>query len=216
MEKHEQGRRALIAGLGVAATAGVLGGGRAMAQGPSSAPAPAPFTPTLHAEDAWMSAMRGSHRVVLDITSPGGVPEGIRFAGNVFNGNRTGYGVEEADMAIIVCLRHAATAYGYGDAIWKKYGASLDATATPAPTANPFNSGERAQLTALARRGVQFMVCGTASRGIATRLAGRGGDVEAMLAEMRADLIPNGRIVVAGVVGVTHAQEHGFSMLYVG
>jgi intracellular sulfur oxidation DsrE/DsrF family protein len=33
---------------------------------------------------------------------------------------------------------------------------------------------------------------------------------------MSANLIPNARIVSAGVVGVTHAQEHGFTLLYVG
>ncbi|MEQ1758602.1 MAG: hypothetical protein ABL986_09805 [Vicinamibacterales bacterium] len=212
MKKHENGRRAVITGLGVAAAVSALGGQTAAAQIGSATP----FSPTLHAQDAWMANMPGKHRVVLDITSPAGVPDGIRFAGNIFNGNRTGYGVEESEMAILMCLRHQATAYGYGDAIWKKYGAQLAPDAKPAPTANQYNTGERAQLPALVRRGVQIMVCGTASRGIATRLAGPGGDVEAMLKEMAADVVPSGRIVVAGVVAVTHAQEHGFTMLYVG
>jgi intracellular sulfur oxidation DsrE/DsrF family protein len=175
--------------------------------GPTAA---ASFTPTLHADDAWMSSLRGKHRVVLDVTTPEGVPDAIRFAGNLFNGHKTGYGVDEADVAIIVCLRHAATAYGYGDAIWKKYGKTLDPRSTPTPTANPYN------LADLARRGVQFMVCGTASRGIAGRIAGAGGDAEAVLAEMRPNVITSGRIVPAGVVGVVHAQERGFALIYVG
>jgi hypothetical protein len=29
-------------------------------------------------------------------------------------------------------------------------------------------------------------------------------------------MIPSSRLVSAGVVGVTHAQEYGFSLLYVG
>jgi len=211
MTTQQNRRRALVTGLGVAA-AGVLGASPVLAQGSPSVP----FSPTLHPQDAWMANMPGKHRVVLDITSPAGVPEGIRFAGNIFNGNRTGYLVEESEMAVIICLRHAATAYGYGDAIWQKYGAQLDPDTKPAPSVNRYNTGDGAQLRALARRGVQFMVCGTASRGIATRLAGPGGDVDAKLKEMAADIIPSGRIVVAGVVGVTHAQDHGFAMLYVG
>ena len=163
-----------------------------------------------------MSAMPGRHRVGLDVVSPTGVPDGIRFAGNLFTGNKTGYGVEESEMALIMVLRHSATAYGYSDAIWSKYGKSIDAKATPPPVANPFNSGERMQLSGLAKRGVQFIVCGTASRGLAGRIAGQGGDADAVLKEMSANLIPNARIVSAGVVGVTHAQEHGFTLLYVG
>jgi intracellular sulfur oxidation DsrE/DsrF family protein len=211
MSKLITDRRSLITGLGAAATAAALGSADAQAQGPTT-----PFTPTLHPQDAWMSAMPGKHRVVLDVVSPDGVPDGIRFAGNLFNGNKSGYGVEEADMAIIVCLRHSATAYGYGDGIWSKHGKTLDSRAATPPTANPYNSGERMQLSGLAKRGVQFIICGTASRGIAGRLAGQGGDADAMLKEMTANLIPNARLVSAGVVGVTHAQEHGFTLLYVG
>lgn len=207
--KHD--RRALIAGLGIAATSATFGAHRAEAQGTAS-----PFTPARHEQDAWMSAMPGRHRVVLDVVSPTGVPDGIRFAGNLFTGNKTGYGVEDAEMALIVVLRHSATAYGYNDAIWSKYGKSLDSKATPPPAANPFNSGERMQLSGLAKRGVQFIICGTASRGLAGRLAGQGGDTDGVLKEMTANLIPSARIVSAGVVGVTHAQEHGFTYLYVG
>jgi len=211
MPKQFRERRTLITGLGAVATAAAINARPAQAQDSS-----APFTPTLHPLDAWMSAMPGQYRVVLDVTSPEGVPDAIRFAGNIFNGSKNGYDIEESGLAVIVCLRHAATGYGYGDAIWAKYGKVIDANATPAPTANPYNSGDRLQLSGLAKRGVQFMVCGTASRGLSNRFAGQGGDAEAVYKEMTANLIPSGRIVAAGVVGVTHAQDHGFRLLHVG
>ena len=72
------------------------------------------------------------------------------------------------------------------------------------------------QLRDAANRGVQFMVCGTASRGLAGRLAGQGGDADGVMKEMAANLIPSARIVPAGVVSVAHAQERGFALLYVG
>jgi len=211
MTSTKRNRRALIAGLGMAATSATLGARGAGAQGATT-----PFTPTRHEQDGWMSTLPGKHRVVLDIVSPTGIPDGVRFVGNLFTGNKSPYGVEEPELAIIVVLRHSATAYGYTDAIWSKYGKSIDGKATPPPAANPFNSGERPQLTGLAKRGVQFMVCGTASRGLAGRIAGPGGDADAVLKELTANLIPNARLVSAGVVGVTHAQEHGFTYLYVG
>ena len=210
-KQNMKNRRVLITGLGAVAAAGALGARSVEAQGAPSDP----FMPTLHSLDDWMSAMKGQHRIVVDVTSPTGVPDSIRFANNLLAGHKTGWGVEESDVAVLVCFRHGATPFGYTDVIWSKYGKTLDPKATPPPTANPYNSGEQTQLAALAKRGVQFMVCGTASRGIAGRIAGSNGDVEAVLKEMGANLIPSARIVPAGVVAVVHAQERRFSLVSV-
>jgi len=212
MAKQNKSRRAVLAGFGAIAAAGALGTSNAAAQ--ASSPAPAPFTPALHAEDAWMSALPGRHRVVVDVTSPEGVPDGLRFVGNLLTAHKSGYGVDEMDVAVIVCLRHGATPYGYNDPIWSKYGKTFDAKT--APSANPYNSGNQLQMADLAKRGVRFMVCGLASRRLAGRIAGQTGDAESVLKEFGANLVPSGRIVPAGVVGVTHAQERGFALLYVG
>ncbi|NUN16097.1 MAG: hypothetical protein HUU55_20925, partial [Myxococcales bacterium] len=85
-------------------------------------------------------------------------------------------------------------------------------------TANQYDTGDRRQLSGLARRGVHFIVCGSASQGIARRIAGAGGDADATMKEMTANMIPNSHIAVgvAGVVPVAHAQERGYSYLYVG
>ena len=210
-KQNMKDRRAMIAGLGAMAAAGTFAARPAEAQGVSSDS----FTPTLHSQDEWMSAMKGQHRIVLDVTSPTGVPDAIRFANNLLAGHKNGWGVEESDVAVLVCFRHGATPFGYTDAIWSKYGKTIDPKATPPPAANPYNSGEQTQLAALAKRGVQFMVCGTASRGLAGRIAGSGGDVEAVLKEMGANLIPSARIVPAGVVAVVHAQERRFALISV-
>jgi intracellular sulfur oxidation DsrE/DsrF family protein len=210
-KQNMKDRRAMIAGLGAMAAAGTFAARPAEAQGVSSDS----FTPTLHSQDEWMSAMKGQHRIVLDVTSPTGVPDAIRFAGNLLTGHKNGWGVEESDVAVLVCFRHGATPFGYTDAIWSKYGKTIDPKTSPPPATNPFNSGEQAQLAALAKRGVQFMVCGTASRGLAGRIAGPGGDVEAVLKEMGANLIPSARIVPAGVVAVVHAQERRFALISV-
>lgn len=203
-------RRAVLAGIGAVATASVTGTSSVAAQSPTTTP----FTPALFDTDAWMSAMRGRQRVVLDVESPERMPDAIRFVGNIFTAHKTAYGLDEAETAIIVCFRHSATPMGYTDAIWSKYGKVIDAK--NAPTANPYNSGDRQQLADLAKRGVQFMVCGTASRGLATRIAGPGGDVDAVMKEMQANVVPSGRVVAAGIVGVIHAQNRGFALIHVG
>jgi intracellular sulfur oxidation DsrE/DsrF family protein len=216
MATHARRRRQLIAGLGTTAAAVALG------RGAAAQPAARPFEPARHAQDDWFATRPGRHRVVLDTTSVAGVPDAIRFATNLFGGSTSGYGLEDADLALVICLRHRATPFAYTDALWGKYGRILDrrdenpAATTPVPTVNVYNSGERAQLSDLARRGVHFMVCGTASRNIAVRAAGAGGNADAVLKEMEAHFIPNAHMVAAGVVGVTHAQERGYTYLYVG
>ena len=117
-KQNMQQRRTILTSLGAMAAAGALHARRAEAQ---SAPSES-FTPTLHTQDEWMSAMKGQHRVVLDVTSPTGVPDAIRFAGNLLTGHKNGWGVEESDVAVLVCFRHGATPFGYTDAVWSKYG----------------------------------------------------------------------------------------------
>lgn len=209
MAQQKRSRRALLAGLGSVAAAGAIGTQPASAQGTT-------FSPTMHPEDNWLSAIPGKHRIILDVTSPEHVPDAIRFVSNFFTGHKSGYGVDESDLAIVVCFRHGATPYGYADAIWAKHGKVIDAKADPVPVANPFNTTGRTQLADMAKRGVHFMVCGTASRGLAGRIAGQGGDADAVLKDMAANMIPSARIVPAGVIGVTHAQERGYALLYVG
>lgn len=214
MSHDVKGRRKLMSGLGVTAAAVALG-----TRSTSAQTTPAAFQPARHAQDDWMDTLPGKHRVILDVTSAEGIPEGIRFAGNLFTGHKVGYGIEEADLAIIMVLRHGATAYGYADAIWAKYGKSMGGRdATSPPTANQYDTGDRKQLSGLAKRGVHFVVCGSASQGIARRIAGTGGDADATMKEMTANMIPNSHITVgvAGVVPVAHAQERGYSYLYVG
>lgn len=213
MTNDKMQRRGLLAALGGAVGALVVGTRRVAAQATSA------FQPARHDQDAWLDKMPGKHRIVLDVTSPGGVPDAIRFAGNIFEGSKTAYGLEDKDIAMVIVLRHSATGFGYSDAIWAKHGAMLGgapAAGAEAPKGNPQNAPPRTALDALAKRGVQFMVCGTASRGISRRIAGQGGDAEAVYKEMVASMIPSSRIVAAGVIGVTRAQEYGFNVIHAG
>ena len=219
MKRGLWARRSLLSGMGAVAGAFAFSNRPAEAQGPAASS----FEPAHHAQDEWLAKIPGKHRVVLDVTSPRGVPDAIRFVGNLFTGNKNAYGLEESDLAMIVVFRHSATAFGYGDAIWGKYTKALvDATDYSNPRSteplkgNPFNAAPRNQIDGLAKRGVQFAVCETASRGISRMLAGQGGDAEATFKEMAGNMIPSSRLVPAGVIGVTRAQEYGYRLIYAG
>ena len=68
----------------------------------------------------------------------------------------------------------------------------------------------------LAARGVQFAVCGAATTYLAGALAGQTGDAKAVEAELNANLVPNARMVPAGVVIVQRAQKGGFAYTFAG
>ena len=218
MDQHKPARRSLVTGLGAAAAAVALTGARAGAQAP---PPATTFAPARHDKDAWLDKIPGKHRMVLDVTTANGVPEALGFANNLFNGNKSGYDLNDADLAMVICLRHFATVFAFTDPIWAKYGKGLSdavkytARATDLPNTNPYNAAPRRALEALAKRGVHFMVCDTASHRFARMLAG-SGDGEAVYKEMAANMIPSSRFMPAGVVGTTRAQEYGYSLLFVG
>src|SRR5260370_4375973 len=82
-------------------------------------------------KDGWYDQIPGKRRIFFDVTSPPGVVDGAMFAGNFFNGNKNGYGLEGVDLAVLVGFRHNATCFGFNDAMWAKYGAALSDAAGP-------------------------------------------------------------------------------------
>lgn len=211
-------RRALLTGMGAATAGMVVGSVDLSAQAPAGG-----FQPARHPQDAWFDTLPGKHRVILDATSMDGAGDALQYAGNVYNANRTGYQLENGDHAVVVTLRHFATAYAFNNAMWAKYGKTFagvpgfkPAKPNEVPASNPLNSGERPALDNLAKRGAHFAVCGLATRFFAGQIAGEGGDSAAVYKELEANTIPNAHIMAAGVIAITRAQEYGYSLIYVG
>lgn len=227
-------RRSFFSRLSAGLAAFGVGAGSAQAQSsePTRSTARSAFTPASHREDDWYDTLPGKHRIFLDALSPRGAGEAIAFATNTFIANKSGYGLGDADVAIVICLRHLATPFAYTDAMWAKYGSTMaahlkfeDPKTKRAPSINVYNTSgfdealpnRNIPLDTLAKRGVHFAVCGLATRLHASNIArAHGLSIDEALKELGANLVPNGHIVPAGVVAVNRAQEHGYSFLYVG
>ncbi len=228
MENENRSRRALIVGAGSVVAAAALGARSAQAQ------AAGVFRPAAHSEDAWLNQRPGKHRIFIDSATPSGAGEAILYANNLFNANKATYaGSSDADLAIVVCMRHFATPFAFTDAMWAKYGKVMsgmlnftDPKSKQAPTMNVYrNSPEYAlalpnfgnTIDAVTTRGVYFAVCDTATHFLATQMAGpMNMTADAIYKDLSTNLIPNSRLVSAGVMAVTRAQEHGYSLLYAG
>jgi intracellular sulfur oxidation DsrE/DsrF family protein len=210
-------RRSFLARLGIGA--GVLG---ASAAGASTAmadiSADASWKPARHAEDDWFDQIPGQHRFVFDTTTPDGLALGFRFAANYFTANHETYGLEDHDLAVVMIARHKSTTFGYTDAMWTKYtkqfaeqSGFVDPKTKEPATANPYKE----DIDSLTKKGVHFAVCRMSSRRIAGAIAhDTGRDAADILKELAANLVPNARLVPAGIVAVNRAQERGYSLVY--
>ena len=211
-------RRSFLSGVGAIGAFLGFAGAPAEAQ---TTPSGARWQAAKDPKDDWYDQIPGKRRIFFDCTSPAGIVDGAMFAGNFFSGNKNGYGLEDNDLAVIVGFRHNATCFGFNDAMWTKYGAALSQAADgfkDPSTGQPATTNLRkASLERLAKRGVHYTLCELSTHrfsAAAARAAGTKADD--VFKEISANLMPNARLVPAGIVAVDRAQEHGYSIAYVG
>ncbi|HEU5259371.1 MAG TPA: hypothetical protein VFU28_25460, partial [Vicinamibacterales bacterium] len=174
------------------------------------------FDPARHAQDDWLDQIPGKHRYIVDAPNPDGFSSAIQFTTTYFNINVNDYGLKDADLAVVLVARHLSTLFAYSDVIWAKYGKPisernkvLDPKTNQPPTLNV----QRERLEPLIKRGLRLAVCNQASRGYAGAIAmAMGLKQDEVFEEMKANLLPNARLVPAGIVAINRAQERGFSL----
>jgi intracellular sulfur oxidation DsrE/DsrF family protein len=173
------------------------------------------WQPGRHMLDDWFDQVPGQHRLVFDTTTAEGASSAAIYAGNFFTANNTGYGLQNADLAVVIVMRHNSTPFAYSDAMWAKYGIPiskqsnfLDPATKEAPKGNVYTR----QLTGLVNRGVHLAVCQMATRLYAGSIARAvGSTADDIYNELVSNLIPNSHMVPAGIVAVSRAQERGYT-----
>jgi intracellular sulfur oxidation DsrE/DsrF family protein len=202
-------RRSFLSRLGL--TAAAIGAGSATAFAERS-----DWQPARYARDGWFEQIPGKHRLFFDTLTEAGLREARGFAENYFDASKSGYGLEQGDVAVVICLRHMATPFAFTDAFWAKYGPAMAESlklADPKIAANP----HKTQLEALIARGVHYAVCDMASHRFAGAIARKvDGNADAIYKEMTANVVGHAHFVAAGIVAVNRAQERGYSIAYTG
>ena len=220
------------AGAGVAAFAAAFGAGASTARAQSAPQDSARWQPARHAEDDWLDHIPGTHRLFFDTLTAQGFGTAIRFSNNYFTANKSAYGLEDGNLAVVICARHQATPFAYTDAMWAKYGAPLAERASfnDPKTGKPAimnvyqasgygtslgNNGTT--LDAILKRGVHLAVCQLATRASAAAIARQtGGKPDDIYKELVSNLVANAHMVPAGIVAVNRAQERGYAFAYTG
>ena len=240
-ERSKMARRLFLARVG--AGAGLAGAAAISARANAIRPTKqSEWEPTRHAQDDWLESTAGQHRFVVDTTSADGLSLACQFTHSYLAANREDYGLQDNDLAVLIVLRHRSTPFGFNDVIWKKYGKQLSEEAEYSdPKADrPFigrldqladralmrvnlrnvyvdtgNGGAAGPVGTLIKDGVRFAVCRTSTRSMCANIAqATGKKPDAVLAELSANLIPNARLVSAGIVIVNRAQERGYSYVH--
>jgi intracellular sulfur oxidation DsrE/DsrF family protein len=225
-------RRSFLSRL--AAGAAIVGGTVFKSQPAAAQSASAaPWRPARHTQDDWLDQIPGSHRFILDTTSPLGLGNSLIFSNNFFVASQNAYGLGNPDTAVVIVLRHNSTPFAYTDAMWAKYGTAIgeaaggfdDPKTKTRPTTNVYNSGgygsalpnNGVTLEALIGRGVHFAVCQMATRRFAGAIAAAQKlDAEAVYKDLASNLIRNSHLVAAGIVAVNRAQERGYAFANAG
>jgi intracellular sulfur oxidation DsrE/DsrF family protein len=186
----------------------------------ASQPAPSAAGPKRHKQDDWLDEAPGGHRVVFDCWMADTVGETVGFVGNWIRVNKDQYGLADADLAVVLVVRHGSAPFAFNEAIWTKYGrifaanmSANDREAHPNPSANVH--AER--LRGLAKQGLRLAVCNLTTRRY-TQIIGKetGTDPETVYGELTAGTVAPAVFVPAGVVAVTRAQERGYALVSVG
>jgi intracellular sulfur oxidation DsrE/DsrF family protein len=210
-------RRLFLSRLGIGASTF----GAAFGFGSSSAQAQATsdshFQPARHAQDDWFDQVPGKHRCFFDTATADELTDAIMFCNNYMTANRTGYGLEAVDLALVIGVRHQSAPFAFTDAIWAKHGVVLSKRAKfvdPKTSQPAMINLRQTQLNNLAKRGVVISICDMSSHAIAGLIADSiGGKLEEVYTQMAANRVDNSRFVPAGIVAVNRAQERGYSTM---
>jgi intracellular sulfur oxidation DsrE/DsrF family protein len=207
-------RRSFFSKLGF----GLVGGATVAAGSPVQAQSSegTRFQPVHHAQDDWYGQVPGRHRFLFDAPYPDGISSALQFINNYYNLNVSEYGLKDSDLAVILVARHQSTMFGYSDAVWAKYGkpiADRINLVDPKTKQAPMVNMHKDRLDTLIKRGLQIAVCQQATRGNAGAIAMATGQMqEAVFEELKANLLPNARLVPVGILAVNRAQEQGYSL----
>lgn len=181
--------------------------------------------------DAWLVKGGNRHRIVFDATTPMGLGMNMKYATNFFAGNEKGYGISPDELSVLLIMRHDAASFGFNDAMWEKYGnyfvshtGIFDPLTQTAPRTNLYSTQVKGAnlpngavtLPELTATGARFAVCAIASTALARSISHDSGSAEAVLNELKDNMIPNAIMVPAGIVAVNRAQERGYAFSYCG
>lgn len=180
------------------------------------------------AEDEWLDKLKGKYRQFFDFPAHAdGLP--LVHILNFYNTLNSAYGVKDSDINAVGTFYGAPNAsimFGFNDAMWAKYnlGSAIKfndhKTGQPA-TRNVWRTDPQilgmmvappASIESLQKRGAVFLLCNNALNLWAGIVAqANKADQAAVLADLKANMLPGVVLVPGMVVAIQKAQDKGIA-----
>lgn len=209
----------------LARVAGAVAAAGALPLVPSTAAAEAPQASD---HEKWLDAVNGKHRQLFDMPAmDNGLP--LIHILNYFGTYTAAYGARPGEVNAIGTFYGMTTLLSVNDAMWAKYriGSAINVndpkTGAPA-TRNPWRtdpeikigaramSMPQASIEALQKLGTTFILCNNAITFFAGELAAANNQqAPAVLAELKANMLPGVVLVPAMVIAIQKAQDKGIA-----
>jgi hypothetical protein len=177
-----------------------------------------------------MSRITAKHKAVFDSPEIG---EGVAVyhAFGYLRAVKDVFGTGDSDASVVVVIRHSAIPMLFNDAMWAKYDLGKETKTKDYRTkkivtrniwyqavdaqGNPV-SDERltASIKSLTARGVIFVGCDLATRGMAYQLAQKTKQEQRVVyEELKQNLVPGATLMPTGIFATLLAQEAGCSVM---
>ena len=171
--------------------------------------------------DGWIERLDGTHRVMIQ--SHQYFMSALVDARTMLANARDGYGIREGDFRLAVVTHGAAIQGLLTDETWERFGLGdfykVNDPKTGVPSVRNFyldpQDGEPqdAAVRELTNRGVVFVACNVAVKGLARKLA-RGGNPDTIYPTLKSGLVPGVALVPDAFVTIARAQERGVRYIY--
>ena len=173
--------------------------------------------------DAWIDRLEGQDRLLFHAHQQ--LMPAIVGARNVLANGRDAYGVSESQNRIAIGAHGPSISGLFRDELWhqftlgERFKINDPKTNTPA-TKNPFlvphpEWPSDATVPALMERGVLFVVCNVAVRGLSRRIERDAAKADTLHKELVAGLLPGVVVVPDLFVAISHAQKRGVSYIFI-
>lgn len=165
-------------------------------------------------DDSWTQRL-GKHRVAFEQYELEQSPAPVWFVSRVMDGYKEVLGTTDADLGMVLVLRHEAVPYFFSDALWAKYDIAKGMKEMDPSTKAPYRVNPlREEVQGLQKRGVIVLGCNRAVTAFVTRMAEEAkADRAAVEAEVRANLFPGVILQPNGVYAVARAQDVGCGLV---
>jgi intracellular sulfur oxidation DsrE/DsrF family protein len=207
---------------------GFLGRLAALAAAGTAASIPSVLRADAPVEDEWLNRLNAKHRQLFDMSAHGdGFP--LVHILNYINTLNSAYNVKDSDINTIGTLYGGpggTTVFAFNDAMWAKYklgeANKFNDHKTKAPaTRNVWRTdpdiaglmvAPPASIESLQKRGTLFLLCNNALNFWASMLAQASGMQQpAVVADLKANMLPGVVIVPAMVIAIQQIQDKGIA-----